>query len=211
MKPLGLLKSVGLSVAALVGAHAAVAQEVRLHTSPKLMLRTGGGLYRNAANKSSKNAPSIGGLNVAFHYFLTPNLSAGIGYKAEFDILRSTMPFRGFDVSGRWYPFTQGTHLYKELGDTKLEFHDTSASYIVANFAQRNYFLATDTSTNITEQNVLKGSFAAIELGVGTDVRMSRQFELNFEVITSLFALASTDPDVRITTTSFAFGINYVW
>jgi hypothetical protein len=113
-------------------------------------------------------------------------------------------------VSGRWYPFTQGTHLYKELGDTKLEFHDTSASYIVANFAQRNYFLATDTSTDITEQNVLKGGFAAIELGIGTDIRMSRQFELNFEAITSIFSLASTDPDVRITTTSFAFGVNYV-
>ena len=190
-------------------------QNSNMSLSPKLVLRTGGGVFRNVASGKKKSAPSVGGINVAYHYFLSPQLSAGIGYKAEFDIVRSTLPFKGFDVSGRYYPWTQGTYYTKRFGENILEFHDSFSQYFVMDFSQRSYLLAGDGSSAATAAtaaaSVLRGSFAAINFGVGGEMRMSRHFELNAEIITSLFSLASSDTSVRISSTFLNLGVCYVW
>lgn len=198
------------------GVEAFAQQNINMSLSPKLVLRSSAGTFKNVASKNSKSVPSLGGLNVAFHYFLTPSLSAGIGYKAEFDIVRSTLPFKGFDVSGRWYPFSQGTYYVKRFDNNMLEFHESFASYLVADFSQRSYLLAKDgtaasVSSTTSEADILKGGFAAVNVGIGGDWRLSRHFEFNLEAITTIFALASTDPSVRLRSSFLNMGVSYVW
>ncbi|MBS1983890.1 MAG: hypothetical protein JST16_06935 [Bdellovibrionales bacterium] len=149
------------------------------------------------------------------HYFLTPALSAGLFYKADFDLIRGTLPFKGFDVSGRWYPFGQGTYTSRRSGGTLLEFHENYAVYVGADFSERTYFLASDGTSNTSNlpssTDVLEGGYAAANGGVGIDIRMSRHFEMNFEVMTTMFSFSGTDKTVKISSTMFNTGINYVW
>lgn len=208
-------KLLSFAVVASFAAHGATTtNSVPSMASPKLMLRTSTGYFRNRVENTTTDtvkvlkAPTFGGVNLGFWYYLTPRLAAGLGYKADFDLVRSSLPFRGFDLSGRFYPFGPGTLVRKAFESNILEFHSDWASYIVGDFAQRGYLLVPE---GAAEADVMRGSFAAVNFGLGLEVKMSRHFEANAEVVTSLFKLAASDPNVRIGSTLFNFGINYVW
>lgn len=201
-----------LLAAAALGALAARAEGGSfLQNSPKLILRTSGGFFRNTGGEQSLTATSFGGFNVGFNYYLTPRLAAGLAYKADFDLARATLPFKGFDVSGRWYPFGQGTYTVRRLGDSVLEYHPVRAYYISAAFSERTYFLAPSSGATTDTEAVKEGGFAAVNIGLGIDIRASRHFEYNVEVTQTAMSFASTDSTVKISSTLLYFGMNYVW
>jgi len=183
-----------------------VAAAHALEYAPKLSLRTGGGILRNDGADRGSSA-TTGGLNLVFTYFLTSRLSTGVGYKADFDLAQGSIPLRGFDLSGRYYFWGNGTRVLRSAGAFTHETQDLFLMYFGGDFSQRSYFFpagSPDTSD-------LTGGFGAANATLGADVPLSRHFEWNLELVYSVLTFAATDSQVKIRSTLVQTGLNYVW
>lgn len=179
---------------------------VALDYAPKLSLRTGAGLLKNeGANRGS--SATTGGINLLFTYFLTSRLTTGVGFKADFDLAHGSIPLRGFDLSGRYYFWGEGTRVLHSTRFFSHEMQDRASFYFGGDFSQRSYFFPGATA----ESDDLSGSFGAANATLGSDIPLSRHFEWNIEVVYSILTFAATDSQVKIKSTLLQTGLNYVW
>ena len=177
-----------------------------LEYAPKLTLRTGAGILNNDGADRGSSA-TTGGINLVFTYFLTSRLTTGAGYKADFDLVQGSIPLRGFDVSGRYYFWGDGTRVLRSAGTFTRETQDLFLMYFGGDFSQRSYFFPASTA----DATDLTGSFGATNATLGADIPFSRHFEWNLEVVYSVLTFAATDSQVKIRSTLLQAGLNYVW
>jgi hypothetical protein len=177
--------------------------------SPKLYLRTGYEMLSNEG-KNKGNSSSTGGFNLLFNYYLTQKLSAGFGYSAWFDPSLGVMPIHGYSLNGRYYYYGKGTHELIQADWGTSEYHSPLSSYAGMSYNKYTYFLGKDPQS-VDDTQQLSGDYSTVNVSVGADYRLNRNFELNAELGTSVFTFAASDDRVRIGHTGFLAGITYVF
>lgn len=177
--------------------------------APKFSLRTGGGTFQNIKSSGGETS-SMGDFNLVFNYFFTEDLSIAVGYRSEFDVTKSTMPIWGYDFGGRYYYYGSGTVRTSESTWVHSIKHDQMAFYVAGVYANRSYFLGQDPlGTNTKDQ--LEGTYATIDAATGVDYRISRHYEFNFEVSSSIMSFAASDSRVAIKSQLVSLGITYLF
>jgi hypothetical protein len=179
-----------------------------IKNSPKLMLRTSTGVVKNKADPVGTYATTLGGINFGVIYYMTSRLSAGVSYRSDFDFLGGKAPTtKGFEITGRIYPFDQGTYTAKTWEGNVLEFQSSYAMYLMSEFTQKSYVLKTKDKNGNNEE----GGFASINAGVGYEQRISRHFEFNIEGVYSAYIFAATDSDKQFRSIIANLGFNFLW
>jgi hypothetical protein len=181
--------------------------------APKILVRTGGGILANTAEGQSSSTAIAGGLNVVGEYYLTHWLSAGVGYRADFDLTNSTTPLRGFDVHGRLYFWGDGTNRKISDPDQGTRYYrDLLAAYVIGEFSSRQYFFQSvdATAANGVGED-LSGNASGINFGAGVDYALSKEFELNVEGTVTVLSFSSDPTNVKLTTTLFVAGLGYMF
>lgn len=185
----------------------AVPAKAKSTGATKLVLKTGVGTLDNEG--TAKGSAGIsGGFALAGHYFLTPSLSTGLGYMANFDLNNGRVPMSGYDLVGRYYFWGVGGTIQEEGSWGESVHASRMAAYAGAAYGYRSYFLGQDPlGTSGVDQ--LKGNYSVINTLIGVDYRLDWQFGLNAEFVYSLMSFAATDARIRIKETLFTVGINY--
>lgn len=177
--------------------------------SPKVTLRTGTGSFVNVGEQAGSTSGG-GGLNVQYLHYLTPYITIGAGYSAQFDLSEGGVPISGYELLGRYYFKGEGTHIMTKDSWGSLDVQSAWAPYVLALYGLRHYYLGLDyDTTDPTKQ--MEGEYSILNLGGGADYRLNRKFELNAELQYSLFAFTSTDSRVKIKEMVLWFGVNYVF
>ncbi|KYG65816.1 hypothetical protein AZI86_01715 [Bdellovibrio bacteriovorus] len=175
----------------------------------KLVLRTGVGQLANQGDQGG-GSPSVGGFNLQFFHFLNSYLAVGFGYQAQFDLNIGTVPVSGYEIAGRIYWWGEGTQVKEKMSWGELDLYQKNSFYFTSHYGKRQFYLGDDPLT-IDESKKFTGEYGVINAGLGWDHRLNRNFEINAELCTSLFALSSTDSRVRISETFLWMGLGYVF
>ncbi len=177
--------------------------------SGKLSLRTGIGQLTNQGTQSGA-APTIGGFDLQYHYFLNSRLTAGFGYTSQFDLADNGVPVSGYELLGRFYFLHSGTREKSTENGWESSTHYQWSPYVGMFYGHRVYYLGPD---NLSSDPVkqLTGTYGIINFTTGVDYRLDDKFELTGELSTSLATLVGADPRVKISETIIWMGLNYVF
>lgn len=175
----------------------------RAGSAPKLELRTTSFLVENQDEVAPESFLSLGGFQLAGHFFVTPKLAVGIGYTVAFDVSSQQILFHGFDLSLRYYWLGLGTRVDENDPWVKSERKSTFAAYSGVFGAERSYQPAKDAGGNARPS--VSGSLAGLVLGIETPI--SHDFDFNAELAVAL--LAAKSDTTRFFTHTLSIGIAY--
>ena len=203
MKGLGIVVILALSTPRL--GWAASGEDVSY--SPKLSLRTANGLLEDVGLKKG-SAITLAGVNALYLHYASADTAIGLGYRANFDWSKGTVPTYGFFSTFRKYISGEGTHYQSEANDLTIERHDALAFYWAAEFAQSSYYLGSNPAQTT---DTLTGTFFGLNGALGMDLRMNRHFELNVEANFGIISFAQSDNRYRLMGRLINAGVSYVW
>ena len=169
--------------------------------SPKVSLRTGNGILKNVGTVGN-GANSIGAINLLFNYFLSGQAAVGLGYSTNH-------PFSNITLSSRYYYSGQGTRSRApEQLMVESERRDSFAHYIGAELNQTAYVL---TANNGALTDAIPGTSSVVSMTLGSDLRISRHFELTAEANLGLQVITSSNEAIKMKAYILNTGISYVW
>jgi len=180
-----------------------LAQAAEPAFSPKVSLRTGNGVLQNSGSAGGDGL-AIGSLGVLANYFVTGNAAVGLGYSVNH-------PFSSAVISSRYYFAGQGTRS-RAVDEflIKSERRDTFAHYFGLDLNQISYVLSSN-RPGASPMDAIPGTSSVLSASIGTDLWISRHFELNAEANAGLFVLAASNNAVRVKGYMLNTGISYVW
>ncbi len=184
-------------------------KESTTYLSPKFSLRTGGGIFTNSGTLGG-SINSVGAFNVLYVHYMTTRLAVAIGYKADFDMTRLSMPVRGIDIAGRWYYLGRGTKKTVTTAGHEVIRQDTYALYLGGELSEKKYFFS-KVATSATSVENLSGDYGSLNILLGADYTLNDSFEWNVEACYGLFTFSQTDERVRFQAMSLATGLSYLF
>ncbi len=184
------------------------AQAQRVYSN-KIFLRLSSGIISNVGTVKG-SAFSFGGANVGGLLFITDKLVAGIAYKIETNLV--SVPLKGFDLLGRYYFLRSGTvvTLQDTIGNRSVQ-HPSWSPYLGAEFSNRSFYVQGDPEAIDASNRALTGSLSAVNVSLGVDYRLSRNWELTSEMNVTVLPFAGSDPRVKIRWILGSLGVNYVF
>lgn len=177
--------------------------------SSQLLLRTGFGSFANTGTQAGSSG-GTGGFNLQYISYLNSRLAYGFGYQAQFDLNTKSIPISGLEIIGRIHFWNQGTVVTTKSAWGELETHAQYAPYFGMLYGKRQFFLGPDKESSDTTKQ-LAGEHSVINAGLGLDYRLSRNFELNAEYLTSVLTFTTTDPRVKIGESVLWLGLGYIF
>jgi hypothetical protein len=176
--------------------------------SSKLTVRVSNGLLSNSGSQGGSDF-SLGGLNLAYSYFITGKVAVGLGYRADFDFSSGILPLSGIDLPIRYYFGRRGTMVTERTPEITSTFRPLTSFYAGGQVSRQEYFLGQSSAD--ANGVTVTGTFASIDALAGIDYAISRSFELNAEISSGLFTFAASDPAFRIRATLLKLGISFVF
>jgi hypothetical protein len=172
--------------------------------TPKVQLRLAGGQIMNVGTAGG-SALSITNLHFAGSLYVQPKVAFTLGYQLNLDLKAGTLPLHGITASGRYYFLGQGTLRAQDWMSMSSATRSGWSAYGSLEFAQRSYFFAR-TNGDGTRADI-SGSSYALNGGLGVDLRLGPNVDINAELNMTGFTFAASDPRYRFGAVFFYFGV----
>lgn len=172
--------------------------------TPKVQLRLGGGQITNYGTAGG-SALTLSNLHVAGSLYVQPKLAFSLGYQVNLDLKAGSLPVQGFTVSGRYYFYGQGTLRAQDWLSMSSNTRSGFSAYGSIEFAQRSYFFAKLNPDGTSGD--ISGTSYALNGGVGMDLRLNSNVDLNAELNMTGLTFAASDARYRFGAILFYFGV----
>ncbi len=163
------------------------------------------GIFTYDSEQLAGSASTFGSPSLVMHWAINPRHLLGITSEVHFNMDNQTTSLYAIGVNYRYYFHGVGTYIESKDTEFKLKTKTKWSSFLTSTLNKYTYFLGSNiVDEDRYEQN---GSFFNVDLGIGTEYDIAKEYRVFTDVNYTFFSFASSDDRVKLRGFLFSVGI----